>query len=115
MNYDIEISSVAETEADKAFLRLSKLTSVKEASQWYSGLLQEIESLSQMPKRCPLARENKYFSQEIRQLLYGRGRNAYRVLFTVLEGQDHATVRILHIRHGSQQTIGEEPETGDAP
>lgn len=43
MNYDIEISSVAETEADKAFLRLSKLTSVKEASQWYSGLLQAIE------------------------------------------------------------------------
>lgn len=32
-----------------------------------------IESLSQSPKRCPLARENEYFSQEIRQLLYGRG------------------------------------------
>jgi hypothetical protein len=29
--------------------------------------------------------ENEYFSQEIRQLLYGRGRNSYRVLFTILE------------------------------
>jgi plasmid stabilization system protein ParE len=110
MKYPIEISSVAEAEADTAFLRLSQQTSLAKASQWYSGLLQVIESLSQMPRRCSLARENKYFSQEIRQLLYGRGRNSYRVLFTILEEQKVPTVRILHIRHASQQTIGEEPE-----
>jgi negative regulator of sigma E activity len=63
-----------------------------------------------MPKRCPLARENEHFSQELRQLLYGRGRNSYRIVFTVLEEQDISTVRILHIRHAYQQTIGEEPE-----
>jgi plasmid stabilization system protein ParE len=109
MNYQIEVSSVAEAEADSAFLQLSQITSPLEAGQWYSGLLQAIESLSQMPKRCSLARENKYFSQEIRQLLYGRGRNSYRVLFTIFEQQDISTVRILHIRHASQQTIGEDP------
>ncbi|MBD2577403.1 type II toxin-antitoxin system RelE/ParE family toxin [Oscillatoria sp. FACHB-1406] len=114
MKYRVEISSVAETEADGAFLRLSQVTSPAKASQWYSGLLQAIESLSQMPKRCPLAREDEYFSQEIRQLLYGRGRNSYRILFTVLEGQNTLTVRILHIRHASQQTIGEDPEEADA-
>ncbi|WP_257999496.1 type II toxin-antitoxin system RelE/ParE family toxin [Fischerella thermalis] len=85
MEYRIEISSVAEAEADSAFLRLSQMVSPTKASQWYAGLLQAIESLSQMPKRCPLARENEYFSQEIRQLLYGRGRNLYRILFTILE------------------------------
>lgn len=88
MKYRIEISSVAEAEADGAFLQLYQVTSPAKASQWYSGLLRAIESLSQMPKRCPLARENQYFSQEIRQLLYGRGRNSYRVLFTILEDQD---------------------------
>jgi len=67
MKYPIKISSMAETEADSAFLRLSQSTSPPKASQWYSGLLAAIESLSKMPKRCPLARENKYFSQEIRQ------------------------------------------------
>ncbi|NEO95263.1 MAG: type II toxin-antitoxin system RelE/ParE family toxin [Moorea sp. SIO3G5] len=108
MKYPIEISSVAEAEADSAFLRLSQVTSPTQASLWYSGLLQAIESLSQFPKRCPNARENKYFSQEIRQLLYGRGRNSYRILFTILEEQEGATVRILHIRHASQQTLGEE-------
>lgn len=113
MKYSIEISSVAEAEADSIFLRLSQVISSVKAKQWYSGLLQAIESLSQFPKRCPLARENEYFSQEIRQLIYGRGRNSYRVLFTILEGQDMSTVRILHIRYASQQTIGEDPEGRD--
>ena len=110
MNYRIEISSVAEAEADSAFLQLSQVTFPAKASQWYAGLLQAIESLSQMPKRCPLARENEYFSQEIRQLLYGRGRSSYRILFTILEGQEVSTVRILHIRHAAQQTLGEQPK-----
>jgi plasmid stabilization system protein ParE len=61
-----------------------------------------------MPKRCPLARENEYFSNEIRQLLYGQGRNIYRIIFTVLEEENICTVRILHIRHAAQQTLGEE-------
>ena len=114
MKYRIEISSVAEAEADIAFLNLSQVASPARASQWYSGLLQAIESLSQMPKRCPIARENEYFSQEIRQLIYGKGRTSYRVLFTVLEAQEVSTVRILHVRHAAQQTIGEVPEDPNA-
>ncbi|MDZ8242297.1 MAG: hypothetical protein RMZ69_35050 [Nostoc sp. ChiQUE01a] len=39
MKYRIEISSVAESEADKAFLRLSQITSPSKASQWYAQLL----------------------------------------------------------------------------
>ncbi|MBD1852438.1 type II toxin-antitoxin system RelE/ParE family toxin [Leptolyngbya sp. FACHB-711] len=112
MKYRIEISSVAEAEADNAFLRLSQVTTPAKASQWYLGLLQAISSLSQMPKRCPLTRENQYFSQEIRQLLYGKGRNSYRILFTVLEGA--STVRILHIRQATQQPLGEDPEEPNA-
>ncbi len=110
MKYRIEISSVAEAEADSACLQLSQMTSPERAGQWYAGLLQAIESLSQMPKRCSLARENEHFSQEIRQLIYGKGRNSYRVLFTILEGQEVPSVRILHIRHAVQQTLGENPE-----
>jgi plasmid stabilization system protein ParE len=110
MRYRIEISSVAEAEVDSAFLQLSQITSPTRASQWYSGLLEAIESLSQMPKRCPLARENEFFSQEIRQLLYGKGRSTYRILFTILEEQDTSVVRILHIRYGAQQNLGETPE-----
>jgi plasmid stabilization system protein ParE len=76
MTYFIEISSVAEAEADSAFLLLSQMISAEKAKEWYEGLLKAIESLSIMPKRCPIARENQYFSKEIRQLLYGKGRNS---------------------------------------
>lgn len=114
MKYRVEISSLAESEADKIFLRLSQVTSPDKARQWYVGLLQIIESLSQMPKRCSLARENDYFSQEIRQILYGRGRNSYRIIFTIVDGQEISTVRIIHIRHATQQTLGEVPDDSDA-
>jgi plasmid stabilization system protein ParE len=106
MKYRIEISSVAEAEADGAFLRVSQITSPQQASQWYAGLLAAIDSLSTMPKRCLIARDNEYFSNEIRQLLYGKGRNSYRILFTIVEGESVSTVRILHIRHAAQQTLG---------
>ena len=106
MKYRIEISSVAEAEADNAFLWMSKVTSSQKARLWYDGLLRAIESLSEMPKRCPLARENEYFSHEIRQLLYGKGHNSYRILFSIVENEELSTVRILHIRHAAQQTIG---------
>lgn len=114
MKYRIEISSTAETEADKSFLQLSQITSPEKASQWYAGLLRLIQSLSQMPKRCSLARENDYFSQEMRQIIYGKGRNAYRIIFTIIEEKEVSTVRILHIRHAAQQTIGEAPDESDA-
>jgi len=112
MTYRVEISSVAEAEADSVFLRLSQIMSLSQASQWHSGLLKAIESLSTMPKRCPLAKENEYFSQEIRQLLYGQRRNLYRILFTVLE--EASIVRILHVRHSSQSAIGEASDNSDA-
>jgi plasmid stabilization system protein ParE len=107
MEYKIEISSLAESEADQAFLWILKTSSPEKARQWYKELLKTIFSLSKMPKRCPLARENNYFSLEIRQLLYGNGRQSYRILFTILEQEKSPTVRILHIRHASQSTLGE--------
>lgn len=66
-----------------------------------------------MPKCCSLARENDYFGQEISQLLYGRGRNSYRIIFTIVESQEVSIVRILHIRHAAQQTIGESQDESE--
>ncbi|MDJ0845188.1 type II toxin-antitoxin system RelE/ParE family toxin [Crocosphaera sp.] len=108
MTYKIIISSVAEAETDKIFLSISQRLSPERAREWYKGLLKAIKSLEKMPKRCPLARENQYFSQEIRQLLYGKGRNTYRIIFTVIENQDSSFVRILHVRHAVQRSLYEE-------
>jgi hypothetical protein len=73
MSYRIDFSSVARSEADAAFLSFSQFTTPENAQAWYQGLIKAISSLQEMPRRCPIARENAFFSQEIRQLLYGKG------------------------------------------
>ncbi|MGO8673957.1 MAG: type II toxin-antitoxin system RelE/ParE family toxin [Capsulimonadaceae bacterium] len=71
------------------------------AHKWAVGLMDAINSLDMFPARCPLAPESELFRHEIRQLLYGKGRNAYRILFTI-QGD---AVSILHIRHGAQDVL----------
>ncbi|MFP4009914.1 MAG: type II toxin-antitoxin system RelE/ParE family toxin [Spirulinaceae cyanobacterium] len=112
MTYRIDVSSVAKAEMDAAFLNFSQFVTVDRAQTLYQGLIDAIASLQEMPRRCPLAREDSFFSQEIRQLLYKQGKQTYRILFTVLEDQPIPTVRILHVRHAAQKTIGE-PEVED--
>ena len=112
MTYHIDFSSIAKAEADAAFLTISQFTTAERAQVWYQGLIKAIASLREMPKRCPIAREDTFFSQEIRQLFYGQGKQTYRIIFAVLEDQPIPTVRILYIRHGAQKTIGE-PEVED--
>jgi len=79
--------------------------SPERAHRWAAGLMDAIDSLKTFPERCPHAPENEFFPQEIRQLLYGKGRGVYRVLFTV----SGDVVSVLHIRHSAQQTL--EPES----
>lgn len=110
MTYRIDLSSVAKADADAIFLSLSQYTTAKNAQIWYQGLIKAFSSLTTMPRRCPIARENAFFSQEIRQLLYSQGKNTYRIIFTVLSDQPIPTVRILNIRNAAQQTIGEPKE-----
>ena len=71
------------------------------ADPWFRDLMNTIATLQDKPKRCAFARENDDFAQEIRQLLYGKGRNKYRVIFTIEED----IVYILYVRHSAQSSI----------
>jgi plasmid stabilization system protein ParE len=64
-----------------------------------------LESLSQLARRYPLAPESGTFGGEVRQMIYGRGRSAYRILYRVLEPEEGSPgiVRILHVRHAARQ------------
>jgi plasmid stabilization system protein ParE len=107
MTYRIDFSSQAQAEADAAFVNFAQFTTPERAQAWYQGLIKAISSLQEMPRRCSLARENAFFSQEIRQLLYGSGKTTYRILFTVLDDRPTPTVRIIHIRNVAQRAISE--------
>lgn len=100
MEYPVEIMPVAMAEAEEAYSWLNR-RSPTSAQRWAVGLHKAIESLSVHPKRCPLAPENDAFDEEIRHLLYGKGANIYRVLFTVHRDGVH----ILHVRHGTREPL----------
>lgn len=97
MKYKIIIESPAIEDMERA---LSWIVSRSRASaiRWYRDLVEAIKTLETFPKRCSLAPENEAFQEEIRQLLYGKRRGVYRVLFTI-QGRN---VHILHVRHCAQ-------------
>lgn len=92
----------ATDEANSASLWIAE-QSPEAAHVWLDGLLQAIQSLATHPFRCALAPENDYFSEELRQLIYGR----YRILFTI----ESDSVYIFSVRHGSREHL--RPDEGD--
>jgi hypothetical protein len=66
-----------------------------------SGVDECNSNSSRKPRRCALAVEHEVFSDEVRQLLYGKSKNIYRILFTIRDD----TVYILYVRHSSQALL----------
>lgn len=60
-------------------------------------------SPEQLPYRCPLARKAAEAKREIRCLLFGNRKHAYRILYEVDEARQK--VWILHIRHGTLRDL----------
>lgn len=103
--YRVIIQPEAEEGIKQAYFWASNY-SPRQTRNWLEGLHKAILSLEQMPMRCSLAFENNFFESEIRQLVYGKGRNTYRILFTVTE----KTVQILFVRHSAQKPLLPEDE-----
>lgn len=85
------------------------------AQEWREEMFAAIASLGTLPRRCALAREERFFLREVRQMVFrGAGNGAaYRILFRVADaGADAPTVFILHVRHGAQAPLAG-PEARD--
>lgn len=102
MSYRVIILPEAEQEAYEAYLWIAE-AAPEAATAWLQGLRAAIATLSDFPRRCPLAPEHAFFTEEIRQLLYGDRWNAYRILFEVRD--DEQTVTILHVVHGAREPL----------
>jgi plasmid stabilization system protein ParE len=63
--------------------------------------LEAVKSLAEQPERCGFAPEVEELGIELRQLLFGKRRSIYRVLFTVTA----QSVNVLHIRHAARQPL----------
>lgn len=77
--------------------------------EWYREMVSAIMTLELFPSRCPLAPENEVLPCEVRQLIHGKRRNTYRIIFTIRENN----VYLLHIRHCSRDWV--QPEDLEQP
>lgn len=71
------------------------------ADRWLWMCSESITSLRTMPARCPISIESAAFDVEVRELLFGKKRNVYRILFSI-EG---SRVSVLRVRSTRQQRL----------
>jgi plasmid stabilization system protein ParE len=100
MKYQVLIQPPAQADIEAAYLYLRE-RSESAADRWLGGMESAIASLDSFPQRHGLAREDREFPEEIRQLLYGRRSGRFRVLY-VVRGK---VVHVLHVRHAAQRAL----------
>jgi plasmid stabilization system protein ParE len=100
MTYRIVIQPAAQVAMEEAFRWVQERAPAR-AARWYNGLVEAINSLATFPERCPLAPEANAFDEEIRQLLYGKRADVYRILFTIQQ----EIVSVLYVRHGARKFL----------
>jgi plasmid stabilization system protein ParE len=101
--YTIIIQPPAEADIESAYQYIRTDSKIA-ADRWLIGLSKAIHSLAHLPRRCGFARERPEFKEEIRQLLYGRRQNAYRIIFVVRTNR----VLVLRVLHGAREAIDPE-------
>ena len=107
MSYRVVITANAKTNLRSYYVRAAESAPVT-ASRWLDRFEEALQTLSHNPRRCRLAPENDLLPVEVRQLLFGRGRNVYRALFTI-SGDD---VQVLHVRRAVRDTATPEELLG---
>lgn len=100
MEFQVRLTRNAKLEIELAYLWFKNVNPAY-ADTWFRDLMDAIATLQDKPQRCTKARENDNFTQEIRQLIYGKSRNKYRIIFTTQEN----IVYVLYVRHSSQSSI----------
>ncbi|MCP2730364.1 type II toxin-antitoxin system RelE/ParE family toxin [Limnofasciculus baicalensis] len=100
MTFQVEITPIAEAQIEQAY-QWYREWNPEFADCWFRSLMNGIATLQEKPRRCTLAIEHEIFPEEVRQLLHGKAKNIYRVLFTIRE----ATVYVLYVRHTSQAPL----------
>lgn len=103
MPFQVVVTPSAKADIFEINARL--LENFPDAADWLWGISQAVTSLSKFPERCPVSPESEAFDVVVvRQLLYGRKPNVYRILFSVREEK----VYVLRVRSTRQQSLLDE-------
>ena len=97
MTYKVVVTGAAKQDLRSAYLWAAE-RAPDTAALWLQRFEAELQTLTHFPDRFQLAPENALVESEIRQLIFGRRKSAYRALYTIVGDQ----VQILHIRRAAR-------------
>jgi len=100
MKYTVFVTPEAEANINEAYGYIAQ-RSPANAVKWLRGLYDQIDSLERFPRRCGEAREQAYFVEELRQLVY----KSHRIIFTIEDTTRE--VRVVYVRHAKRRAAGE--------
>lgn len=98
MKYQVRLTEKAEGDIDSVLQWFRDQSAEGAGAKWVARLLAAMDTLESSPERCGLAAESADIGVEVRELLVGKHRTKYRVLFQIRE----RTVHVLRVRHGAR-------------
>ena len=101
MKYSVRLTARAEEDVAGVLEWFCEQKATAAGSDWYRRLMSRIDTLESNPEGCSLAAESEDVGGEIRELLFGKRRGQYRILFDI-RGR---TVNILRVWHSARDAI----------
>ena len=104
MKYRVRMTDKAEADVANVLQWFRSQSAIAAGSKWLAELTAKIDTLETMPQRCGKAAEAEEVGIEIRELLFGKKRGTYRIVFQI-RGR---TVYILRIWHSARDALKSE-------
>jgi plasmid stabilization system protein ParE len=98
---DVVILAAAQADIRRTTLRIARTSFRSSGVEWHDRILAKIQSLARHPQMWPLAEEADDLGIPLRQALFGKRRQIYRILYTF----DATTVYIHRVRHAAQDRL----------
>src|SRR5688572_12148038 len=94
MAFRVRLTERASEDAERIYEQII-IEAPLRGHEWYNRLFAALDSLAEMPERCPIARNLSPRDQNIRFLLYGTYKIYFRVVGNVVE--------VMHLRHARRR------------
>lgn len=104
MSYRVSLTDKAEADVEAVLKWFHDNQAIDAGGRWFAQFMSKLDSLESNPQRCSLASESDELGIELREILLGRRRYRYRLLF-IITGK---TVSILRVWHSSRDSITRE-------
>jgi plasmid stabilization system protein ParE len=104
MSFQLRLTRKAALDIAEKYTWMVEHISAAAANRWRDELVTAIRLLETSARSCAEAPESEWMRTEIRQLISGRRKSVYRILFRI----QNETVEVLRVRHARQDLLGED-------